>query len=119
VAHAVADVATSEPDVAAITCYTETGRTARLVSAERPSRPIYAFIPDERVRRATTLNWGVVPLAAEHPDDTDAMIALMDEGLRRHGLVAPGTLVVMAASSPAGRTTTNMLKLHHVGSPVR
>jgi hypothetical protein len=25
----------------------------------------------------------------------------------------------MAASSPAGRTTTNMLKLHHVGSPVR
>jgi len=28
-------------------------------------------------------------------------------------------LVVMAASSPAGRTTTNMLKLHQVGSPVR
>ncbi|HET9309768.1 MAG TPA: pyruvate kinase [Actinomycetota bacterium] len=119
VAHAVAAVAASEPDVVAITCYTETGRTARLVSAERPSRPIYAFIPDERVRRSTTLNRGVVPVAAEQPDDTDAMIALMDDGLRRHGLVPPGKLVVMAASSPAGRTTTNMLKLHHVGSPVR
>jgi pyruvate kinase len=119
VAHAVAAVATSEPDVAAITCYTETGRTARLVSAERPSRPIYAFIPDERVRRATTLNWGVVPVAAGRPDDTDAMIALMDDGLLREGLVPPGTLVVMAASSPAGRTSTNMLKLHQVGSPVR
>ena len=119
VAHAVADVATTEPEVVAITCYTETGRTARLLSAERPASPIYAFIPDERVRRVNTMNWGVVPLAAEQPDDTDAMIALMDEGLRRRSLVAPGELVVMAASSPAGRTTTNMLKLHQVGSPVR
>jgi hypothetical protein len=25
----------------------------------------------------------------------------------------------MAAASPAGRTTTNMLKIHHVGMPVR
>ncbi|MDH5223302.1 MAG: pyruvate kinase [Actinomycetota bacterium] len=119
VAHAVADVATSEAEVVAITCYTETGRTARLLSAERPLSPIYAFIPDHQVRRVNTLNWGVVPIAAEHPDDTDAMIALMDEGLRRRSLVAPGELVVMAAASPAGRTTTNMLKFHQVGSPVR
>ena len=119
VAHAVADVATSEAEVVAITCCTETGRTARLLSAERPLTPIYAFIPDERVRRVNTLNWGVIPLDAARPGDTDEMIALMDEGLRRRDLVAPGDLVVMAASSPAGRTTTNMLKLHPVGSPVR
>ncbi len=119
VAHAVAAVATNEPEVVAITCYTETGRTARLLSAERPASPIYAFIPDEQVRRVNTLNWGVMPLAAERPEDTDAMIALMDEGLRHRSLVAPGEIVVMAASSPAGRTTTNMLKLHQVGSPVR
>jgi len=119
VAHAVADVATTEPEVVAITCYTETGRTARLLSAERPSCPIYAFMPDDRARRVNALTWGVVPLAAERPHDTDAMVALMDEGLRRRELVAPGDTVVMAASSPAGRTTTNMLKLHQVGSPVR
>ena len=65
VAHAVASVATTEPDVVAITCYTETGRTARLLSAERPSCPIYAFMPDVGVRRATTLNWGVVPLPSD------------------------------------------------------
>jgi pyruvate kinase len=119
VAHAVAGVATSEPDVVAITCYTETGRTARLLSAERPTSPIFAFIPDQRVRRVNALVWGVVPFAADQPPDTDAMIELMDEGLRRRGLVEPGELVVMAASSPAGRTTTNMLKLHTVGSPAR
>ncbi|HEY6567616.1 MAG TPA: pyruvate kinase [Actinomycetota bacterium] len=118
VAHAVATVASTEPDVVAITCFTETGRTARLLSAERPSCPIFAFMPDAAVRRANTLNWGVVPLPSGHPDDTDEMIALMDRGLQEFGLVRPGQLVVMAAASPAGRTTTNMLKLHLVGGPL-
>jgi pyruvate kinase len=105
--------------VTAITCYTETGRTARLLSAERPVVPVYAFIPPVDVRRATCLLWGVEALPATVPADTDEMIALMDAGLREHGLAKPGDSVVMAAASPAGRTTTNMLKIHSVGRPAR
>ena len=113
-------VATSEPDVVAITCYTETGRTARLLSAERPSSPIYAFMPDERVRRVHTseLGRGVARRRASRRhrrDDRPDGRGPAPRGSRR----MPGDLVVMAASSPAGRTTTNMLKLHPVGSPVR
>lgn len=119
VAHAAAAVALEDRDVVAITCYTETGRTARLLSAERPLRPVYAFIPQEGVRRASTMLWGVTPLPARKPVDTDEMIALMDEGLQSNGLARPGDAVVMAAASPAGKTTTNMLKVHRVGSPVR
>jgi pyruvate kinase len=119
VAHAVARVAVEDEDVVAIGCYTETGRTARLLSSERPDRPIYAFIPDERVRRANAILWGVTPLPAARPADTDEMIALMDEGLRSRGLAKAGESVVLAAASPAGRTTTNMLKIHTVGTPVR
>jgi pyruvate kinase len=119
VAHAAAAVAREDPDVVAITCYTETGRTARLVSSERPDCPIYAFMPDAHIRRANTLLWGVAPLPASPPTDTDEMIALMDRGLVEHGLAEKGDLVVMAAASPAGRTTTNMLKLHHVGAVIR
>ena len=70
-------------------------------SAERPSSPIFAFIPNERVRRVSSLYWGVVPLSAEHPSDTDAMVGLMDRGLLGRGLAEHGSLVVMAASSPA------------------
>jgi pyruvate kinase len=44
------------------------------------------------------------------------MISMMDEGLRAAGLADRGDVVVMAASMPAGRTTTNMLKVHQVGS---
>jgi pyruvate kinase len=116
VARAAAEVAASGLGVAAIACYTETGRTAGLLSAERPAVPIFAFIPDERPRRHAALRWGVTPLPAGSPPDTDAMIALMDEGLRARGFAQPGQVVVMVAASPAGRTTTNMLKVHQIGS---
>jgi pyruvate kinase len=118
VAHAAGEIHFDALGIVAISCYTETGRTARLLSAERPSVPVYAFVPPEDVRRSLCLLWGVEALPAEVPDDTDQMIALMDEGLQRHGLAAAGDAVVMAAASPAGRTTTNMLKIHQVGSPV-
>jgi pyruvate kinase len=119
VAHAAAAIPVDDLGVVAITCYTETGRTARLLSAERPRVPVYAFVPPHDVRRIMCLQWGVEALPASPPTDTDGMIALMDEGLQEHGLASPGDAVVMAASSPAGRTTTNMLKIHRVGSPVR
>ncbi len=119
VAHAVAAIPVEDLGVVAITCYTETGRTARLLSAERPQVPVYAFVPPRDVQRTMCLLWGVEALPAEPPGDTDGMIALMDEGLQARGLASPGDAVVMAASSPAGRTTTNMLKIHRVGGPIR
>ena len=115
VAHAAASIVAGDSDVVAITCYTTTGRTAALLSAERPRVPIHAFIPEADVRRANGLLWGVETHGADPPDDTDQMIAMMDHALRAAGLAAEGDTVVMAASMPAGRTTTNMLKVHQVG----
>ena len=51
VAHAAATIAIEDRGIVAITCYTETGRTARLLSAERPEVPVYAFVPPIEVRR--------------------------------------------------------------------
>ncbi|MGZ8600649.1 MAG: pyruvate kinase, partial [Actinomycetota bacterium] len=119
IAHAAAQIAADDPAVVAIACYTETGRTAALLSIERPGVPIYAFVPDALVRRSLNIRWGVRALSAERPPDTDSMIALMDKGLRTSGAVAEGRSVVMAASSPAGKTHTNMLKVHQVGEADR
>ena len=119
IARAAALSAASDLGVVAITCFTETGRTARLLSIERPTVPIYAFVPPDDVRRAICMLWGVHAMPAREPADTDEMIAIMDHGLVDHGLAQPGDRVVMAAASPAGRTTTNMLKIHDVGSPDR
>lgn len=118
VAHAAARIA-DDPAVVAIACYTESGRTAGLLSSERPRVPIYAFVPDAGVRRALGLRHGVRPLPAERPGDTDAMIGLMDRGLRERDLAREGDAVVMAAAMPAGKASTNMLKIHRLGGPLR
>jgi pyruvate kinase len=116
-AHAASQIAGDVPDVVAVSCFTRTGRTAAFLSIERPPVPIYAFAPDPAVRRALAIRWGVRPLPAAVPDDTDDMIALMDEGLRAAGVATDGQLVVLVAASPFGRAHTNMVKIHRLGSP--
>jgi pyruvate kinase len=100
----------------AVACYTRTGLTARLLSAARPGVPIAAFSPDPRAVGRMTLFHGVRPMFIEAPEDTDGMIASMDAGLRSAGFVETGGHVVMVASSPAGRTHANLLKVHRVGA---
>jgi pyruvate kinase len=119
VAHAAAQIANDDVAVCAIACYTRSGRTASLLSAERPRVPIVAFVSDASVRRALAVRWGVIPVEGRDPSDTDEMIELMDVGLRSRGLVAESASVVMAASSPVGRAHTNLLKVHHAGGPIR
>ena len=53
-------IAADDTAVVAIACYTETGRTAALLSVERPGVPIYAFVPDPTVRRSLNVRWGVM-----------------------------------------------------------
>jgi pyruvate kinase len=101
---------------AAVACFTRSGLTARLLSAARPRVPIHAFSPDPRAVGRMTLFHGVSPRPCEPPEDTDAMIAMMDRILRQADAVPSGSTVVMVASSPAGRTHANLLKVHHVGS---
>jgi pyruvate kinase len=119
VAHAAARIAADDPEVVAIACFTSSGATAALLSAERPSVEICASAPDEAVRRALALRWGIRALPIAVPGDTDRMIALMDEGVRAAGRAREGESVVMVASSPAGRAHTNLLKVHHAGAAVR
>ena len=101
-------------DAAAVACFTRTGLTARLLSATRPGVPIVAFSPDPQAVGRMTLFHGVRPMSIEAPEDTDGMIASMDAGLRSAGFAEPGSEVVMVASSPAGQTHANLLKMHHL-----
>ncbi len=118
VAHAAAQIAADDPDVVAVACFTRTGRTAALLSGERPRVPIVAFAPDRSVRRALSVRWGVKALPSSVPADTDEMIGLIDRGLRDAGSAGEGDHVVLVASSPFGRAHTNMIKIHRAGGPV-
>jgi pyruvate kinase len=98
----------------AVACFTQSGRTARLLSVARPGVPIFAFSPDAGAVGRMTLFHGVTPRHCQPLSNTDAMIATMDAGLRAWAAV--GQTVVMVASSPAGRSHANLLKVHRLGS---
>jgi pyruvate kinase len=115
-AHAAAQIAVQHPEAVAIACFTALGTTPMLLSAERPPVPIYTFAPDEAVRRRLSLRWGVRPLDAISPPDTDATIAYVEQRLLETGAVEEGQVVVMMAASPVGHAARpNLLKLHRIG----
>jgi pyruvate kinase len=115
-AHALSRAARSlahDLDVEAIVAWTPSGRTARLLSADRPRVPIFAFTPDEAVLRELVLWWGVHPCLARHQRSTDALVRHAEEELLRAGLLSPGGRVIIVGSTPLARGVhTNFLKLH-------
>ncbi len=105
-----------EREVKAIVAFTRSGRTARLMSKERPACPIYAFSPEMKVVRQLALAWGVTPFHSPYVDSAEAMIAAAEEITLAKGLAQRGDQVVFVGSLPVtehGRT--NFLKLHRIG----
>ncbi|MDR7439854.1 MAG: pyruvate kinase [Armatimonadota bacterium] len=99
----------------AIVVITRSGRTAQLVSKNRPAEPILAVTEDPQVARQLALWWGVEPVVTPFREDTDAMVVHTEEVLLKGGLVKPGDVVVITGSSPIiARGRTNFLKVHRI-----
>ena len=113
VAGAAADIA-REGGAVAVACFTRTGRTAALLSEARPRVPILALCPEPAVVRRLTLHRGVVPRGCVVPGSTDEMLEVMEGLLRQAGLAGPGDAAVLVASTPFGRSRTNLLKVHRL-----
>ncbi|MCZ8514083.1 pyruvate kinase [Paenibacillus filicis] len=104
--------ASLELEAKAILTPTESGFTARMVSKYRPSTPIVAIAPNERVLRRLSLVWGVTPVLGVSETSTDAMFDSAVESGKKTGLVAAGDLVIVSAGVPAGKSgSTNLIKI--------
>ncbi len=118
-AHALSRAARSlacDLDVEAVVAWTRTGRTARLLSADRPCVPIFALTPDEAVLRRLVLWWGVRPWPARYQETTDALVRHAEEELLRAGLLERGGRVIIVGSTPLIKGVhTNFLKLQVLG----
>ena len=103
--------------IATIVAFTESGTTARLLSKYRPHAHIFAFTPSVATYHRMAMYGGVTPMLVERVRSTDEMIASAEGELLRRGLVEEGEGLVMVAGIPPNqRASTNIMKLHVVGS---
>lgn len=119
-AHATARIArdaAAQTQAKLIACFTESGRTARLVAKYRPEAPIIAFCSSEETRRRLSVAWGVRTDALDVAGEVEVMVCRVEERLVSHGLVREGDRLVIIFGAPVGeRGHTNSVRLHVVGS---
>lgn len=111
VAHAA-----QELEMRAISVYTESGTTARLISKYRPKTDIYAFSYLPAVCNRVNLLWGVTPIICEHTPATDDMVRGAERLLWQRGVVHNGDVIGIVAGTRTSSGSTNFLRLHVVGS---
>ncbi|WP_422758768.1 pyruvate kinase [Paenarthrobacter sp. C1] len=100
----------------AVVCLTETGASARTVSASRPGVPVLALSGSEKTLRRCAMYHGVTGDLVPPMLDPTAMTAHADELVRSHGLAVDGDIVLVVSGIPGVVGGTNRVYVHTVGS---
>lgn len=104
----------------AILAFTQTGNTAALVAKYRPAIPVYAVTPSRAVRRRLALYSGVHSLRVDIQGNTESQIEWVEKSVLGAGVLQKGDVVVITMGSPISDPgTTNLLKVHQLGSGLR
>jgi pyruvate kinase len=102
-------VAATELELDALVVPTLSGRSARLVSAHRPTVPIYALSPGRETVRRCGLMWGVQAASIRRHETTEALLADAGRRVVELGWCQPGQRVGITAGLPSGRPGTTSL----------
>lgn len=104
-------------DLPAIVAFSESGATARLISKYRPKARILCFTANPKACAQMTIYWGVEPLPIDRLKTTDEMITRASRAAAERGLVKEGDAVALVAGIPPNQAaSTNLIKLHVIGS---
>jgi pyruvate kinase len=107
--------AAHELGLKALVCPTLSGRSARLISAHRPTVPIYALSPGRETVRRCGLMWGVQAGSMRRWETTEELIAASVRRVVELGWVNPGDRVGITAGLPSGRPgTTSLFQVQEV-----
>lgn len=103
-------------DLSAVAVYTRSGRSAALVSAERPHANLIAFSWKEKVVRRLALHWGVKPLFGQWIDGVSEIVEQAERQLLAHDFVLPGDDIAVTFGVQIAEETfqTNIMKLWKV-----
>jgi pyruvate kinase len=119
VAQAVAESACRAAgalEAKAIVVFTQSGSTAALISCFRPQTQIIAFTNSQDIRQRLALFWGVRCTEVGIMENTDQQIFEVEKRLLASGL-RKGDLVVITMGIPIEtRGSTNLMKVHTLGT---
>jgi len=103
-------------NVVAIAVFTQTGKTALLMSKSRPNVPVFAFTPEEQTYQRMGLYWGVVPFLVPFASTVEAMVASVEAALVSSTSIRSGDQVVVISGFPVGAMRPpNFALLYTVG----
>ena len=112
-AYAAVTLTAAQIGIAAIACYTRTGRTARILSSLRPRVPIIAFTPDPGVVSRLALINGVVPRLSVVIDESDRL-GRINRLVGEARLVGDGATVVLVSSTATPGSSPDLLGVQRV-----
>lgn len=92
----------NDRNVVAIIVFTQSGRTARLMSKTRPGVPILAFTPESKTYQQMGLYWGVTPLLVPYADTLETMIKHVETALATTTHLKSGQQVILISGFPVG-----------------
>jgi len=118
VAHAVAGSAVKilhELSAKGILAFSVSGSTARLISKNRPSYPVFAFSPSMLTCNQLTLVWGITPLYLPNIKDAKQLIEASVRILIHKELTKTNDLIVIVIGLGFKKGSTNVIKIHRIG----
>lgn len=92
----------NDRNVVAIVVFTQSGRTARLMSKARPDVPILAFTPELRTFQQMAMYWGVTPLLVPYADTLETMIKHVETAITTTTNLKSGQQVILISGFPVG-----------------
>jgi pyruvate kinase len=106
-------------EVANVAVFTQSGKTALLMSKTRPRVPIIAFTPEHTTLTAMSLYWGVHPVLVPFASSLEEMVRKVDGYLMERKQLKAGEQVVLISGFPVGAMRLpNLALLHSVGEQV-
>ena len=104
-------------NVKAIIVFSNSGKSAKLVSAMRPAAKILTISPNINVSRQVSLLWGVQSITSRDARDWKDMMSISKEIIKKIKFIKKNDFVVITAGLPFGKAgMTNMIRLYKVGS---
>jgi len=98
-----------------VAAFTESGRTARLVSSQRPTRRLFGFTSSAATLRRLKFFWGITPLLVRPTRSSEAMVAEAESLLLERGFLRRGHRIVVVCGESAHAGATNTVKIHTLG----